>query len=182
MTGRSRQPRKSGTSPPKPALNTYRRLTRGLPHPSISDLGMPPGRNILSCALWPSALSSAVRGRWGLGCSSRCLRRRGYTSYFSPKMAASDSPSCVAKKRPCPASYITRIESCSYSRLPADDEAVALRRALQQPVERVSGFLEAGLFHPDALSGRQRMLQHVLPFILASRSSSDGLRSMIMLV
>jgi hypothetical protein len=38
--------------------------------------------------------------------------------HFSPKvkMAASDSPSCVAKKRPCPASYITRIESCSYSR------------------------------------------------------------------
>ena len=41
--------------------------------------------------------------------------------HFSPKvkmkMAASGYPSCVAKKkRPCPASYITRIESCSYSR------------------------------------------------------------------
>jgi hypothetical protein len=31
-------------------------------------------------------------------------------------MAPSDSPSCVENKRPCPASYITRIESCSYSR------------------------------------------------------------------
>lgn len=32
------------------------------------------------------------------------------------KMAASSSPSCMAKKkRPCPASYIARIESCRYS-------------------------------------------------------------------
>ena len=31
-------------------------------------------------------------------------------------MVASGYPSCVAKKRPCPASYIPCIDSCSYSR------------------------------------------------------------------
>jgi len=40
--------------------------------------------------------------------------------HFSPKvkmkMVASGYPSCVAKKRPCPASYIPCIDSCSYSR------------------------------------------------------------------
>jgi hypothetical protein len=95
-------------------------------------------------------LSPTVRGRLELGCSSRCLRRRIYI----PALLAEGEdggqrlPLVCGEEAPLSRVVYTLHRFVQLLTRPADDEAVALRRALQQPVERVPGFLEAGLFLP----------------------------------